>query len=173
MEKECFKCNQVKPLSEFHRHVKMADGHLNKRKEYAKQDVRQHRMENDSVKEYDRNRPNKRERSLKAIARTREQYFNDPEFKKKHRESKIRWKENNPDKRSAQCAANNAVRDGRLERKFICEYCGSSERLQKHHWSYERQHWLDVVWLCSICHGVEHARLNEEGRCPDSKVFKR
>lgn len=77
---------------------------------------------------------------------------------------------NNPLKYKAKTAANNAVRDGRLERKTYCEHCQTTEaNIQKHHHSYEEEFWLDVIFLCTQCHGKEHKRLNALGRDPDAR----
>lgn len=57
MSKQCFKCLAVKPLSEYYKHKKMKDGHLNKCMECTKDDVRTNYRENSGVKrERDRHR---------------------------------------------------------------------------------------------------------------------
>lgn len=148
----------------------MADGHVNKCKECNKKDVNENReLKSEYYLNYDRNRPNKEERNLKHLLRTNLKYHSDPAYKEKILGIKKKWAERNPLKRKAQNAAANALRDGKLERKTSCEHCGSDEmKLQKHHWSYLEEHWLDVIWLCTKCHGTEHKRLNELGRDPDA-----
>lgn len=51
IEKECFICHKIKPLSEFYVHKEMTDGHLNKCKECTKAYMRSR-----DTREYDRNR---------------------------------------------------------------------------------------------------------------------
>lgn len=40
--KKCFKCNKIKLLSDFYKHPKMSDGHLNKCKYCTKKDTKKH-----------------------------------------------------------------------------------------------------------------------------------
>lgn len=56
--KQCFKCLCEKPLSEFYKHPRMADGHLNKCKDCTKQDIHAHRhgQGREKVLAYDRER---------------------------------------------------------------------------------------------------------------------
>jgi hypothetical protein len=43
-----------------------------------------------------------------------------------------------------------------LQRPSCCSRCGATSRPEAHHRSYEREHWLEVEWLCSRCHRREH-----------------
>ena len=135
-DKRCFKCHQVKPLSEFYKHSKMADGHLNKCKECTKTDVKRHRFENESVREYDRKRAKR------------------PEVRARLAENARKWNEQNPEKYKAHYTLTNAVRDGRVV-KGSCEVCGSNDRVHGHHVDYSKP--LDVVWLCPRHHAMETA----------------
>jgi len=63
-------------------------------------------------------------------------------------------------KRRARNAVRVAVMFGQITPADACERCGhdfSFFRRESHHPSYERAAWLEVEWLCSKCHGEEHA----------------
>lgn len=61
------------------------------------------------------------------------------------------WKE------QANRAVKAAVARGILARR-PCEKCGL-EKSQAHHDSYVREKWLNVRWLCQVCHSLWH-RMN-------------
>jgi hypothetical protein len=61
-----------------------------------------------------------------------------------------------PERKAANNAVSNAVRDGRLQRQ-PCWVCG--EKAVAHHPDYSAP--LDVVWLCQAHHKQTHALVNE------------
>jgi hypothetical protein len=136
-EKCCFKCGDTKPLDEFYAHPQMGDGHLNKCKDCAKKDIRQHRIKNpEKVREYDRQRARLPHRFEERMRRHAE------------------YAEANPEKRAAHWALGRAVRDGKVQ-KLPCAFCGEAENLEAHHHDYSKP--LDVTWLCRPCHRRFHA----------------
>ena len=140
--KECFKCGAEKPLTDFYKHSRMKDGHLNKCKECTKRDVRDRRFDpktREAVLAYDRARGSRQS----------------PEYLKEYRE---RW----PEKYKAHQAVRNAVRDGGLHKPDHCESCGTSDfrQLEGHHDDYSKP--LDVRWLCAPCHKQWHAANDME-----------
>lgn len=72
--------------------------------------------------------------------------------KQKRASSISAWRLANKDKRRAHRAVEWAVKTGKLTRTPC--HCGATE-VQAHHHDYAKP--LDVVWLCSACHGREHA----------------
>ena len=134
MSKSCFVCRNTKPLSEFYRHSRMADGHLGKCKDCTKRYVREHRRRNDSVREYDRERAKTPARKVHIRAVSK------------------KWREDYPEKYRAQTALGNALRDGKVA-KEPCYFCGAKE-VHGHHKDYSKP--LEVTWLCPKCHHRLH-----------------
>jgi hypothetical protein len=130
-EKQCFKCSVSKPLTEFYRHPKMADGHLNKCKECQKTDVKRAYADNRearSVYEANRNQRAARKASKLVYQQRRRERF--------------------PEKEAARKAVGRAVKNGTLVKR-PCELC-QNPKVQAHHKDYSKP--LDVQWLCFKCH---------------------
>lgn len=94
-EKTCFKCQCVKPLSDFYRHKMMADGYLNKCKECTKEYVKKYREENpERVRDYDRSRG-----MLPHRVEARAKYAKTENGKAIHKKIQTRYRAENKDKR--------------------------------------------------------------------------
>ncbi len=153
-EKECFKCKAMKPIGEFYKHPRMKDGHLGKCKACAVGDVKKNRKDNlEYYHQYDyvRNKSEAR-RAARRLASRRERAEH-PERVKVWREKYCR---NNPERKRAANAVNNAIRDGRMKKPKFCERCGAGGRLEGHHEDYGKP--LSVEWLCKKCHGATYSK---------------
>ena len=136
--KECFKCKTVKPLSDFYKHSKMADGYVNKCKECNKNDVTEHRNKNlEKIREYDRAR-GKESKRLKATA-----------------EITRAWRAEDSRRAVAHSSVARAVRNGTLARQPCCR-CGDAKTVA-HHEDYDKP--LEIVWLCQPCHKQRHKEI--------------
>ena len=154
--KDCFKCGVHKPLSEFYKHKKMADGHLNKCKECTKKDTKENILKNhDYYREYDKNRAN-----LPHRVQARSNYSQTPEGRIAAGRAKRKWCDSNLIKRSASVMVNNAIRDGKIIKRYSCEECAiDNVRICGHHDDYSQP--LVVRWLCSKCHCDWHKKHGE------------
>lgn len=161
--KKCFKCGETKPLSEFYKHKEMADGHLNKCKECTKRDARENREKNiDKIREYDRNRPNHKERILKHLLRMKRLKNENPKKYEQYLSSKRKWAKRNRKKKNAHTKVKRAIERGIIKRPNRCESCWKECVPEAHHPDYNRP--LYVVWLCKKCHVIEHKIINEQKR---------
>ena len=130
-KKACFKCGQVKPLSQFYKQQKMADGHLGKCKDCTKVDVTAHRQANiEEVRAYDRARAILPHRRANAAAVTKA------------------WRAKHPGRNAAQLKAQRQHRKA----PSCCQVCGLPKKLERHHPYYELP--LFIVWACKPCHVI-------------------
>lgn len=150
--KTCKKCLQQKPITEFYKQKRMLDGRLSFCISCVKERIVRHRLENiERIKEYDRNRPNAKERARKNQLR-------DNRISK--RISGEKWRMRNKEKKYAHGLVAKAIKSGRLLKK-PCEVCGNPKS-NGHHEDYSKP--LDVIWLCHTHHVEAHKRINEQKR---------
>lgn len=103
-----------------------------------------------------RQNPEYRKAQAQRYAEWLEKHKNDPEYKAR-KAAQMRTYRNDPELRmrhEARWQANRAVKAGRIQRK-PCERCGN-RRTQMHHADYYKP--LEVTWLCTPCHRIEHAK---------------
>lgn len=135
--KECFKCNDVLPLSEFYIHKGMLDGHLNKCKKCCK--IESHNRVVDlkkDVKWVEKENERCRDKYYRLSYSTKKQT---PE---KKRETIRRYRQKYPEKY--------------LAIKYTEIFLIKKTGINLHHWSYNQKDWLDIIELTVKDHNFLH-----------------
>lgn len=133
MEKICFKCGRSKPLTEYYAHPKMSDGFLGKCKTCTKDDVKRRAEELKNIPEW---AEQERKRGRRKYHRLYE------ETGKSNPESFKKYIQKYPEKRKATGSSR------RLPRPFV--------GAEAHHWSYNDEHFKNVIWLSKKEHNKAH-----------------
>lgn len=135
--KKCFKCGIEKELSEFYAHPRMGDGHLNKCKDCAKNDVHNHykKMVVDPVWHQ-----REKDRTQQKYHRLNYRDKNKPSYESRKITMSL-YNSRYPEKYLAKNASNHIV---------------VPEGLEKHHWSYNKDHYKDVFFLTKKEHNTIH-----------------
>lgn len=160
--KTCTKCNTAKPLEQFRKDPRCAGGHKclcnDCKREYNR--LRYQRVP--KVREQQRvYRRSEHGRHLyRAAVQRRENLLTFAEKRDLGRVKKERAKLN-PDywnRRHVSNAVFRAVKRGDLPPvvSLECQSCGKPAQHYHHHNGYDQEHRLDVVPLCSLCHGHSH-----------------
>lgn len=148
--KICRDCSQEKPITEFYKHAKMADGHLNKCIECVKARVSKHREANiEKMREYDRKRS-----MLPHRVEARKEYQQTEEGKIAKKRAMEAYHKKYPLKYAAHIVTQNRIRNGKLKPAESCSVCNSTESIEAHHDDYTKP--LEVRWLCVKCHKEWH-----------------
>lgn len=150
MDKRCFKCNETKPLSEYYKHKKMADGYLGKCKSCAKQDVKSREVvlsQNQEWLNKERERGRLKYYRLGYIGKHK------PSVESK-KVSISKYKEKYPEKRQARNYTSHLIRE---------------KGYHNHHWCYKAECLKDVIKLSIKDHYLLHRYLEYE---PSLMMYK-
>jgi len=154
ISKQCYKCKEIKSLSEFNKNRTRPDGHQhvckNCQKKYYKSDKYKaiRKKYKQSKKGKAATRRYKQSEKCKEYQR---RYRQDDRGKARDKRYRLRYLQND----KAREAVKYAIQTGKLPRPdtLQCHYCGAQAQDYHHHKGYEPQHWLDVVPICKKCHG--------------------
>lgn len=178
--RRCSKCEQLKPLSEFHTDKRAASGHRSDCRECRRKPVlvtiapgcKICRRCNSTkpIEMFNRQGDGKKswckscEQEYKRLPAVRERKRlsarqNRTAEKRESRRIYSRlYRERHPDRAAARRAVNNAIKMGKLKPARVnpCSRCGEMAAQYHHHKGYEQKYWLEVEPLCAKCHVSVH-----------------
>jgi len=143
--KTCTKCRQTKPFSEFHKQSSSKDRLHSWCKNCAKTATSAY-QKSDKGKQA-QNRFSQSEKGKRSnLCRMK------------------RYRKNNPDRKIAHSAVNNAIQAGQFPKasNYVCScVCGNKAYDYHHHLGYEPEHQLHVLPVCKNCHRKIHKVVSE------------
>lgn len=178
--KRCSKCKQFKELSEFHKQSRSIDGLKSACKYCRNKSNKEYTMSEKGKaakkKYYADNKENilvyrkkygieHREKILKTrrkyyltengklsqSIRTKK-YLKTEKGKQTRKKIDAKMRILYPNRYKARKKLNYYIESGKLSRPTTCSKCNIVCKPDAHHYSYEKEHWLDVIWLCKKCH---------------------
>lgn len=173
--KVCTKCGESKPLSEYYIHKtgRLSGKPFSRCAECLRtirREGRDKHAENASYRQKIASDPEyRKKRNDKSRAWREENRVHIAEYDRRIRAEmegratfyNRQWRERYPERVRAHYAVAHAVRVGEIPpaSTLICEHCQEAQAANYHHHNgYEPEFWLDVVALCTECHGREHRR---------------
>ena len=102
-------------------------------------------------------------RTLEVTANKRYRLKHPEEHRISHQTSNRNYYRNNIEEMrlrvNACTTVSNAIKRGLLVKPTNCSQCNESKRIQAHHYlGYAKEHRLDIIWLCEMCHRKTHNR---------------
>lgn len=150
-KKECKKCQDILPLTQFHKHKGFKDGHRSVCKYCTKIMSQKYYKENSEEQKarIRRWREKNREKYEAYVKRT-----NDTQ-----KERKEVYNKKYPYKVKAGKMLGYAIYKGRVKKRDQCQLCGTKEaKIVGHHFDYSKP--LEVTWLCEACHNYIHRKIS-------------
>ena len=151
----CLKCPINKPVSDFYTDRSRKEGHCRWCKSCMNAYQRSERgraAHNKANAKYQQT-PKGKAAIRKGVAK----HSKTPKGKATMKRFRVR----HPNQIKAKSAVNNAIYHGRLPSVNTrqCHYCPEQAEQYHHYLGYEKEHWLDVMPACLICHRKEHRRI--------------
>lgn len=159
--KFCPGCETEKPVSEFNKNAQSPDGlHSNCkdcRSDTRKLAYQKEKAETPQEELRAKWREQRAKRAGAALESTKRSYHRNRDY---YLEKSAEYREQNPKKRGAHDAVESAVKRGLLPQQGDNQ-CSNPDCLELaseyHHWSYDSEHWLSVIPLCTSCHRLIHS----------------
>lgn len=176
ISKRCFKCKEIKPISEFHKEAASRDGFKNDCKiccSKYKKEYSQTEQGKAWWKRYKQSEKGKAARKRYTKSEKRKAAKKRYKQSKKGKATQKRYAQSEKGKNATKCfnifrpeqikavsVVNHAIRDGRLPRSdsLQCHYCPAQAKQYHHYLGYAPEHWLDVVPVCIKCHHNETSK---------------
>lgn len=187
--RKCYTCEKTKKLQEFYRdknsylgygyQCKKCHSDSSKKRRLANPEKYRERQKASLAANYEsirdsqrrhveKNRDKINERKRRARELNREELNakenarrKTTEFREYAREYQRKLREERRELTIAWQRVTKAISAGKLIRRGKCERCDSTSNIEGHHADYSKP--LEVIWLCSKCHKLEHKKMKQQG----------